>query len=155
MDEGLLFLGLTWSVMTWCVFVLCYRYGGWKAKIVRRFVGGLFLPASLIGLAYYTGQFRWLMLGGLVSYPLWLSLGYGGETTATKLWRRTVYGLGAGLAAGPFLAANGLWSIWVFHSLLCLSASIFYGLINPLSAVGEEGTLAGVFIILVVCSPLR
>lgn len=152
MSEARLFVGLVFAVLAWAVFVVCYRWGGWRWKPARRFVGGLVFPAALCGIALWCGTFRWAMLGGLLTYPAWLCLGYGGASAYEKARRRALYGLASGLAAAPFLIPLGLWGILALQTALNVAVCLYYGLRNPISATGEEGTLGGALVVLVVFS---
>ena len=154
-DEGRLFNGLIWAVVTWSAFVLFYRFGGWKKKAWRRYAGGISFPASLIGIGLYVGSFSWWNLVGLVAYPAWLHLGYGANKKSTKCLRRALYGFVAGCCAAPFCLPGGLWGILALQTVIAITTSIYYGVKNPISATGEEGTLGGVFTVLTVFTQLR
>ena len=72
-------------------------------------------------------------------------MGYGADTLPAKIKRRALYGLAVGAASIPLLLPLGLWDTALFHILLCVLASVYAGVRNPMSAVGEEGYLGAVY----------
>ena len=123
-------------------FVWLYARGGRNTKAIRRFWAGLSFPIGCVLLAAWSGVSHWLMLLAIPAYPAALSLGYGGTTTATKVKRRALYGLAVGASSGPLLLPLGLWWPFVYQVLLAVFTSVFYGLTNPTSAVGEESIVS-------------
>ena len=124
------------------VFVICYVMGGRGHKWIRRWAGGFIFALGCCLLAVWSGVSHWLMLLAIPAYPATLSLGYGGTTTATKVKRRALYGLAVGASSGPLLLPLGLWWPFVYQVLLAVFTSVFYGLTNPTSAVGEESVVS-------------
>ncbi len=132
------------------VFALLYVIGGRKWKWLRRFVGGLFLGASVIGLSLMLGSFSWWLLGVPAMYVIALCMGYGGDTIPEKFMRRLIYGIalgGVGLYVG---IVSGVWLLGLFQILLAVFASVWLGLLNPVNAVNEESLIATLS---VVCVP--
>ena len=134
-------VGLTGLLLT--AFGLLYTIGGRHYRILRWLVGGVVFAAGCAGLALAAGVWRNPMWLSFVFYPASLSSGYGGEDAALgKLRRRAYYGLLVGVASGTFLLPMGLWGPWLFQVGLAMAASVFFGLTNPTSAVGEEGAIS-------------
>lgn len=157
MSEAHLFWAVPMAGLVLTLFTTLYRLGGWKQKAWRRFAGGAVLALGIQGVALYCRSWGPWMLFSLVTIPGWLSMGYGGETTRSKLTRRALYGLIGGLAVSfPFcVGSGGLLVILGLQTALAVAASIVYGLRNPISAVGEEGTLGAAYAVLVVFSVIR
>ncbi|MBI4227665.1 MAG: hypothetical protein HY600_05305, partial [Candidatus Omnitrophica bacterium] len=75
-------------------FATCYWLGGRRYKVLRRFVGGGLLGIGLNVLAAVQGGWTAWHLLLVPAYVAALHLGYGGDTTGEKLWRRALYGVG-------------------------------------------------------------
>ena len=134
------------------VYSILYALGGREgikhAKAIRRYLGGLFLALSLIGLSFLWHTFSWWSLGLLIGIPGTLSLGYGGGDQFDKeLARRSLYGLVLGAQIfwlTPPLAALDLAFVQVILSML---ASVYLGIRNPLHPPGEEMLIAALSVI--------
>ena len=120
------------------IFVMCYVIGGRQWKPLRRIVGGIFLGASVALLSLYTGTHKWWYWFACVGYPIALSLGYGGNTTLVKLFRRLLYGVVLGSVS--FIYGN--WVLAIFQTIIAALSSIYLGLSNPVQAVNEEAMIA-------------
>ena len=132
------------------LFALCYVIGGRQWKWIRRFVGGIFLPAAVIGLSFITGSFSWVFIGALALYPVALSMGYGGNTLLEKLIKRAIYGLILGAACLFFAIPTGLWALGVFQVALAILTSTILGVWNlPQKAVNEEALIAALSVLTV------
>ena len=130
-------------------FIWCYARGGRSHKWIRRFVGSLFLVLGCFLIATMSHLFRKEFLFALIAYPAALSMGYGGTSSLQKFWRRLVYGLGLGAASGCFFLPLGMYGTWIAQIILATWISLWAGLTNPTSAVGEEGLLASFSVALV------
>jgi len=132
------------------LFAGCYIIGGRRWKWVRRFLGSALFGLCLAGLAYWQRSFSyWYLL-----YPLLLSIalcmGYGGDTTLIKFRRRLTYGTILGLSCLPIAILGSAWVLFAIQFILCIVASVIFGVFNPLnSAVDEEGIIAVISIILI------
>ena len=145
--ESMQMFRLAEALFTLSLFAFLYSLGGRKEKWLRRFLGSTLFCLGCNLIAFQSNIWSIWMLGGFVTYPIALSLGYGGNTTATKLFRRTLYGLALGLASIPFLIHQP--SMILFQTLLSMSISIWWGIKNPTSAVGEEGAIGALSVILI------
>ena len=111
------------------------------SKSLRRYVGSAVFVVACLSLAATSGVFSWWML---LSYPCLagaLTMGYGADDVPGKLRRRALYAVGVTAASAPFLLSMGQWETFLFQIVLGVSASVFYGLLNPTSAVAEEGAI--------------
>jgi hypothetical protein len=125
-----------------CLFTMLYVIGGRVHKQIRRFGGGISFSLGIIGLSLLTHKFHWAFLALPILYPLCLSFGYGADKTWLKVLKRTLYGLAfglIGLGVGIFV---GNWYLGITHLLVCLFASPFLGVFNPIRAVDEEALIA-------------
>ena len=130
--------------MAWAgVFSTLYMLGGRKHKWIRRYLGGILFPAGIMAWSLHIHTFRYIMLGALVTYPLVLSMGYGGNSLIRRIGRRVAYGLLFGVAGFPFVLGNpAMLDLFGFQVGLSLVASVYFGLRNPLPAANEEFNIA-------------
>lgn len=125
-----------------CGFGFLYMWGGRKHKWVRRFVGGGYLALGLIGFAIIGRNFHWLMIAGIVTYPVALSVGYGGDTLWQKLGRRAIYTAGLCAAGLPYAFFGAFPWVFGLQCMIALAFNIILGIINPLEAAEEETMIA-------------
>lgn len=124
-------------------FVVLYVRGGRSNRAVRVWGGGLAWAIGNLLLALWSGIASVWMLLAIPAYPAALSAPYGGDnTTASKLRERAIFGIAVGASSGAFLIPLGLVWPWVYQVLLAMFTSVFYGVTNPTSAVGEEGIIS-------------
>ena len=126
------------------IFVILYAVGGRSGskKWFRRYLGGSLLGLGLIGLSLLTGSFRWPLLALPGIYIGALVMGYGGETTIMKFFRRLLYGLVFGLGAIWIALWTGHWFLGWLQFIIATFASPFFGLTNKEPAVHEEAMIA-------------
>lgn len=133
------------------VFSFLYALGGRGStlsvsKAVRRYVGSAIYIACALLVAAISGVFSWWMLLGYPCLAGALTFGYGGaDTTASKLRERALYGLAVGVSSIPLLLPIGLWEVVLEQTFLSVLISMWAGVRNKASAVGEEGYLAVVY----------
>lgn len=134
-------------------FAWLYALGGRQGigKRIRRWIGGMLFAFGCVALAVRAGAMNKIMFLSFLAYPAALTMGYGNPIFLSKLRRRFLYGLANGAVSGFFLLPIGRWDVWLFQIGLAISASLFWGLRNPTSAVGEEGAIG---LLMVVCVPL-
>ena len=134
-------------------FVLLYAAGGGSHReLYRRILAPLALSAACSLSAALSGHLKWVMFASWPLYFVTLSLGYSADTTPSKMRRRALYGALNGLVSGVWLLPFGSWQIWLFQTVLAAAASVFYGVLNPQSRVGEEGAIS---LFLVATVPFR
>ena len=145
---------LTWIVLARlfliCLFVMFYVIGGrdGTTKGLRRFVGsGLFLAGTLL-LSVFLGSFKWTLLIPSGILIAGLCLGYGGNGIKGFM-RRLAYGIVLGFAGFSFACFLGLLGMGIFQFILAVSASLYYGVRNPILAVNEEAVIAMLSICLI------
>lgn len=132
------------------IFVLFYVEGGRNEKALRRYLGSsLFLFICTL-ISVLSGSFSYWQLLSWPALMAALTMGYGANKTAAKLRKRALYGLAVGGASAPYLLAMGQWEIFLFQVVLAVAASVFYGVKNPMSAVGEEAQIS---LFLLACWP--
>ena len=121
-----------------------------KQKVLRRFVGGLLISLGTLAFSAFLGSYQhWYWLAVLF-YPAALTMGYGGDSPGEKFWRRLVYGLAVGacsLVFGVVLGGKMLYLSY-YQIALSVSASLFFGLLNPLQAADEETVIATLSVLL-------
>lgn len=127
---------------------LLYMLGGRSGKWLRRYVASFILAVTVNVLCAIRGFWSpWL----LTIYPCLItgfSLGYGGEDTASKVFRRLIYALGVLMAGLIMVFVLGPKAWWVFIPHAGVGAfSIYLGVKNPIAAAAEE-----VFVCLVLTS---
>lgn len=118
---------------------LLYALGGRSGKWKRRFIASLIL-ATTVNIASLVMQ-RWSfwLLG---TYPLLIgvfSLGYGADSTISKIVRRSIYALGVCACGGLFWPIFGYNMLWVAIPHIGIGLfSIYLGVRNPVAAASEE-----------------
>lgn len=133
-------------------FALLYSIGGraGTSKSIRRIWGGLLIAGATVALSKVASTYEPLMLLSLVTLPASLSLGYGGDSTTEKVWRRGLFGLAVSANALIFAIPLGMVSVAIFQIILGVSASIFFGVTNPFrNAPKEEAVIGGLCVILI------
>jgi len=142
MDEYLTVWQFFVGMIGLSISVLLYMLGGRSDKIIRRLGAALALALTVNGLALWRDVWDIRMLLVLLCLFGGFSMGYGAETTWSKLARRMVYALGV-LSAGALMAylTNG-WAVFVPHAGVGLW-SIYLGVKNPVEATAEEGWICG------------
>ena len=143
MNEWILVWLVPLRIFIVLVFATIYCVGGRRWKWIRRWVGGSFMAASLIGLSIALGRFSWPFAAASVGIYGGLVLGYGAKTTARKVLRRALYGLALGLSGFGIGLTQGVWLLGLFQVILAVFASVYLGVLNPAkSAVDEEALIA-------------
>jgi len=120
-----------------CCFL--WMLGGRSGKWKRRYAGSFVLALTVNLAALAMGVWDAWLLALVVTLALAFSMGYGGETTAEKVIRRTVFALGV-LASGALctlVIGGNAWMLLVPHVGVGLF-SIWLGVKNPLHAAAEE-----------------
>lgn len=130
-------------------FAMCYTMGGrtqrWRhGKVWRRYVGALILGLGTCGLALAAGTFRLPMLISVGAFAAALSLGYGADDVATKLRRRSLYGLAVGVAGLPLALGGGTLGLWLVQTAFAIMISVGLGVWNPARSAVEEETMIAV-----------
>jgi len=131
-------------------FGYLYAAGGRYGKALRRYVGSAVFVVAALSLAATSGVFSWWMVLSMPLLMIALSMGYGADDLPSRLRRRALYGVGVALSSAPFLLSMGQWETLLFQIALAVAASVFYGVVNPTSAVAEEGVIGT---LLVACWP--
>ena len=129
-------------------FATLYWLGGRRHKWLRRYVGGIGFPLGVIALAS-TRVPLYICLLTTLSYPLFLSFGYGSLTRNHAWIRRFIFGTGLALAALPFAVVLHTWEMWAAQLGLSWLASLWLGLRNPVDAAEEETLIAALSVVLV------
>ena len=140
--EGRQLAQLAVAVVLLAGFVWLYARGGRSHRILRWLLGGLWFSLGVNLLAAWNGCWHWPMALAVLAYPASLAVGYGGVTLPQKAWRRARYGALVGASSLWFFLPVGVWWMAAVQSLYAVSASLLLGLLNPTSAVGEEGALS-------------
>lgn len=129
-----------------CVALFCWFYGrgGVTWKFWRRFVGPLIIGVAIWGFGTWTGTFSLLQLLYVPLLCASLHLGYGGtDNVWVKIRKRAIYGLSLGISAFPLAFVSGLWLLFAFHCVVCVSASVAIGVYDiPRSARDNESLIA-------------
>lgn len=133
-------------------FATLYWLGGrdGTSKSLRRVWGGLLIAGATIGLSLFAHTFHWVFLLSLVTMPAALSLGYGADSTATKISRRALFGLAVSANSLIFALPLAMIGVAVFQILLGVGASVFFGVANPFNnAAKEEAVIGGLSVVLI------
>ena len=114
---------------------------GFAGKWLRRFLGSAILAGAANLAAVVMGSWQWPYLLFFVCLAAGFSLGYGADTTAQKILKRTIYALGVlstciiglwvtGFTMGGFVIAG-------LATVVGLG-SIVLGVINPITSAAEQ-----------------
>ena len=127
------------------IFAGLYALGGMAgiSKGARRFGGVIWIGLAISIISFWQRTFSAMYL----LYPLLLlgalHLGYGAEKVLEKLRRRAIYGLALGVASLPIALKTGNWIMFASNMVLCVGASITFGVFNPLRNARDEETIIG------------
>lgn len=139
MNEYLILWIAFGSMISLSLATLLYALGGRSGKWKRRFIASLILATTVNIASLIMGRFSfWLFL----VYPLLIggfSLGYGADSTISKVMRRTTYALGVCAPGLIFCLVFGgkAWLILPVHIGVGLF-SLWLGVKNPIFAAAEE-----------------
>jgi len=124
-----------------CLAFMClfYMLGGRTGKWRRRFIAPLFQEISTNACAWMMRIWNPWLLVTYILVAIGLSFGYGGDTTGSKVFRRSVFCIMNLLAGVLFIAVYGPKMLWIFIPNIGVAAwSIYLGVKNPLFAAAEE-----------------
>ena len=131
------------------VFATLYGFGGMSGKWKRRIIGSVVATAGICGFSLWTGSFSyWYLLCALLLFAS-LSIGYGADDTATKILKRSRYGLACATATLPVFIVQQAWTLLALHLLICIATSTVCGVWNETPSARAEETLIGASIVLV------
>lgn len=128
-------------------FSLLYALGGTSGKWKRRYIAPAYLTVGVILFSLIQSNFS---LWYILFYPLLIgatSIGYGGRSALTKLFKhkwivRMIVGFALAFASIPIAIVTGQWLMFGLHCILCILVSVVMGVGNPISARGEEVVIA-------------
>jgi len=127
------------------VCAMLYGFGGMSGKWKRRYVAPGVYVAAMAGIALWCGTFHWAILTLYLGYCL--PIGYSArDGKVIQILRRMLAGATRGIAPVLFVYFTGQWSLLIYHFILCVSVSVFLGVLNPTkSARAEETTIAAAY----------
>ena len=122
------------------VFSVLWMFGGRPGgRIIRRWVSPLFFSVSLI--LYSLNNFNLLNLLIVPGYVLVAHLGYGGDELIEKFVRRLFWAFAfASVAVIPAII-SGAYVIFGIQAVICIMASVIFGLFNPFKSSAKEELL--------------
>ena len=103
-------------------------------KWIRRYLGVGILIGMLNYTAYYLQVWNLWYLAAFVTMCIGVSSGYGGDTTAEKIWERSTYALGVLATTWMIIWSMGMTGSGVLVGSLATVAgafSVFIGVKNP------------------------
>jgi len=112
-------------------------------------------PGLLCGaMFYFTLDWRYV-----VGLPLMfgsLSLGYGSDVEFTKIIKRGIFGLANGITSSMGNLLNKRFVLAIFHSVLVIACSVYFGVYNPFeNAMIEQGVIGFIISFIPVMSARR
>lgn len=116
-------------------------YLGIRARVWGRWIAPLFFSLGVIILSLIAGNFTLWGLLALISYRVAVSIGYGGNSLISKIWRRSAWALTRVAAALPFAIPAGAWELLGLQFFFALLAANVLGVYNPLKSPQEEGLI--------------
>ena len=126
------------------LFIACYIIGGHGPKYVRRFVGSIGFGVLMILISLLNGTFGlFLALGASWYCPSLIIFKYGVNdgNVFRKVVLRGIYGASLGFAGLLISLSTGHLFLGVSQVILAAIASIFFGVINPFSKLGDKGVM--------------
>ena len=125
------------------IFSLLYWLGGrYNGRLIRRWVAPIFFTISVIAYSLLVGGFHWLYLLSIPAYKGITHIGYGGDTTAKKFFRRLLWSVLYSACAFTFVMWSGAWILFIVQTVISILTSILFGILNPFkSAPKEEGII--------------
>lgn len=116
-----------------------WMWGGRERKWIRRILGSLALAGTVNGSAWMLGVWDFRLILVLPALILGSSMGYGGETEAEKVLKRSLFACGMVLSGVlcTWILGGMAWSILILHAGVA-AWTIWLGVKNPLHAAAEE-----------------
>jgi len=120
-----------------------------KNRVWGRWIAPLFFSSSVCLLAVAQGTFHPIFLLSIVAYKLSTHIGYGAESTAGKIVRRTLWSLIRTACSLSFAIVTGAWTIYVSQVIVGLVMAVIWGVRNPTKSPREEQmiTFSNIFLV--------
>lgn len=118
-------------------FVFCYVVGGRRWKWVRRFIGPVVVFLPLIAISH-----NLLLILPMLLLMLSLCLGYGADYVWESIRKRFFYGVCVGTCGAITGILLGNITLAIIQFVMALWGSMFFGVLNPTTAVKEEALIA-------------
>lgn len=126
-----------------CLYALCYGLGGTNGlKFMRHWVAPMILILGCLLIAFI---FKRLDVSAISLITIFIPphLGYGAKTTWGKVIKRAIYGSVFALSAIIISIAYHSIGLGIFQAILAISASIYFGVLNPCKSARDEETIIG------------
>jgi hypothetical protein len=137
------------KILLIAVFAGLYGFGGISGKWKRRYIAPVVLVAGICGFGLWLGSFTyWYLLCAPLLFGA-LSLGYGADTVAEKIKKRTIYGLACAAATLPIFIVQQAYTLIPANILVVVCISVVAGVWNQTSSARAEETLIGAAIVLI------
>ena len=139
MDEYTIVYLAFGSLIGLALSCLLYALGGRSGKWKRRFIASFILATTVNLVSWGMGVWSLWLLGIVPILIAGFSLGYGADSTVSKVIRRSIYALAIVAAGGLFWPIFGTKTLWVFIPHIGIGLfSIYMGVRNPVAAAAEE-----------------
>jgi hypothetical protein len=116
-----------------------YMWGGRSGKWKRRFVGSAIISTAIWVEALLLGVFNWVQLAVYPLLMLAFHMGYGGETPAIKVFKRSLV-VACTLLTGLLYSFTIGGSAWIVLPIQAVvgACSVWLAVKNPIPAAAEE-----------------
>ncbi len=117
------------------------NYLGIRSRTWGRYIAPLTLCTLTLGLSLLSHRFSPWMLAIYLTYFISHHMGYGGDNLWIKIKRRTIWSLMRTAASLPIVLVTGSWTMFIAQITVGLLITLILGVLNPLEAPVEEGTI--------------
>ena len=145
MNENILQIIASLKIIWIAVFSYFYGEGGIQNKWIRRFIAAVWFALGIYGFSMWEGNLHLLKFLSPALLIGALHMGYGGDKTLIKFEKRALYGFLIGLSSLPLAFTSHLWVLFGIQILLCILASVLFGVLNPFKNARDEETNIATF----------
>lgn len=107
-------------------------------RVWGRWIAPIFFNLCIFCLYIIKHISLWQIICYLIYFAFTHHLGYGGDTTLQKVFRRTLHSTLRSAALIPLCLVTGRWEVYIAQVICGLTVAVLFGVKNPVKAPQEE-----------------